>query len=1045
LPQFALSLLGPPRVCYNGVDVKLERNKGLALLAYLAVAGARPRRDELAALLWPDLDQAHARGSLRRVLWSLTTDLPGPWWTIERETIGLLAGPELDLDLTRFRGLLAEVRAHPHLAVIACPDCRVRLAEAVALNRGDFLAGFTLRGCPGFDEWQLVQTESLRSALAAALEVLAQALAAQGQLEAATTYALRWLALDPLHEPAHQQLMRLYTWSGQQSAALRQFDACVQLLEAELGVAPHELTVQLRQAIRDDKLPRPDRLSAHSAPVDIIPLPANTEGQPLRLPSVESDEPRHLAALDRIARGQFIGREIEWAQASAAWQRAAAGEGQVLLVSGEPGIGKSRLVRELALTASVAGARVLTGECAARGELPYAPFAQIVREILDGSPAGPKLPASVRADLLGLAGARLGRPARPSSHGLADPSFERQRLFESITTACQALTEASPVLLAIEDAHWADAGTLALLQHLASQAGRSRLLLVITYRDTEVELSEAHGLAHLLDELRRERRSQAIRLECLSREKSGRMLAALLAAPEVSQAFRDRLFDETEGNPLFMEEVCKTLIEQGQLNFSGGAWRREDMLAVVLPRTVRAAILGRVGRLPAPTQDALRVAAVLGRDFDFDLLQAAARQDEAVLRMALEQARQAQLIHDSGIGRQAEPARYRFAHALIPFALREALGRPRLQQLHRRAAQALERLRPDEVESLAAHYAAAGQPAEALAYSRQAATRAQSLYDDETALQHLQAALQLTEAGETRLALMEQMGDVLQQRDSNVEAARAYQAALALGVSLPAADRLTRVRLLRKLAEAVWITEYIILLRPFEPAADAALEEGLDLMAGQPAHPETVRLLIARSHSAWRGRVPPDWAAAERDTRQAVALAEQLDAPLELSAALESLATVFAAREMFRERADASLRRVALTDAPQFEASRERARALKEAGAALIDVGEYDQALRYLEESESLASRMHAGEVLVFGLHEQARCLFYLDRWDEVLMPARLQAYLPLQPTCVHQALMASVLALRGEHEAAAALRDESVAYMVRFAPPEVWSRGAHY
>jgi ATP/maltotriose-dependent transcriptional regulator MalT len=136
---------------------------------------------------------------------------------------------------------------------------------------------------------------------------------------------------------------------------------------------------------------------------------------------------------------------------------------------------------------------------------------------------------------------------------------------------------------------------------------------------------------------------------------------------------------------------------------------------------------------------------------------------------------------------------------------------------------------------------------------------------------------------------------------------------------------------------------------------------------------------------------------------------------------------------------------VALTAHPRFQASRERARALKEAGAALIDVGEYDQALAYLRESEALASRMHAGEVLVFGLHEQARCLFYLDRWDEVFMPAKFQDPHGPQPTCVHQALMASVHALRGEREAAAAMRDESVAFMVAIAGPEAWSRGAHY
>ena len=117
MPQFALSLLGPPRVRYDSADVKLERNKGLALLAYLAVTGEPVRRDELAALLWPELDQGHARGSLRRVLWDLNAKLPGPWWLVERETIGLLATPAFTLDVTRCANLLADVRAHAHAAL----------------------------------------------------------------------------------------------------------------------------------------------------------------------------------------------------------------------------------------------------------------------------------------------------------------------------------------------------------------------------------------------------------------------------------------------------------------------------------------------------------------------------------------------------------------------------------------------------------------------------------------------------------------------------------------------------------------------------------------------------------------------------------------------------------------------------------------------------------------------------------------------------------------------------------------------------------------
>jgi DNA-binding SARP family transcriptional activator len=1050
LPKLVLSLLGPPRVQYNNADVALERNKGLALLAYLAVSGESHRRDELAVLLWPELDEAHAHGGLRRALWELKGHLPGQWWDIQREAVGLLAGPGLALDVARFRQLLAVARAHKHATGSPCTDCCATLAKAVGLYRGDFLAGFSLRDCATYDEWQFGETEGLCRALAAALEQLAQAQAALGQFETAIAYALRWLVLDPLHESAHQHLMRLYAWSGQRPAALRQYDACVQVLETELGLAPHEQTVQLFQAIRDGRLAPPDMGVVRSDLAVIRPLTAPAVIQSPQRALDESAQPKHLAVLDRIGRGQFVGRELEWAQVSGAWQRATAGEGQVLLVSGEPGIGKTRLVSELVQAALRSRSGVLNGQCVTRGELPYAPFAHMAHEILGRLDDSHKLPDEVRAGLLNLAPRRSVSQARPASPSLPDPNIERLRLFDSFTNACRLLAEAAPLLLVIEDGHWADAGTLALLQHLARHIGESSILLLMTFRDSEVDLSETHGLADLLHELNRERQAQFIRLDRLDRRQSGRLLAALLDTSDVTETFRNRLFDETDGNPFYLEEVLKVLIEEGRLHFSDGVWKREDMRSVVLPPTVRAAILARMQRLPAATQEVLRVAAVLGQVFEFDLLKAASGQDQVLLRAALDRAMRAQLITASQ-AEMAAPVQYRFAHSLIPFTVRETLGGLRLQRLHRRAGRALEHVRPGDVEGLAFHYAAAGDQAKALDYACQAATRAENQYDYDTAVQHLQAALRLTTAGPARLALLEQLGDVLHLSDALADAVLAYQAALDITLSDLQDDRLTRVRLLRKLAEAVWITEYSMPVRPFEPAADAALAEGLRLMANQPPHPDTVRLLIARSHSAWRGRIPQDWAAAERDTHRAIALAEQLDAPLELSAVLESLATVFAARDLFPERAEIALRRVSLTRQPRFAFTRERSRALKEAGAALVDVGEYGQALGYLEESEKLASRMHAADDLIEGLSQQARCLFHLDRWDEVFMADKVRDLLerhkphPLEPTCFHQALMASVHALRGEHEPAAKLRDESVAYMVRHDAPEAWGRGHHY
>ncbi len=258
MPKLALSLLGAPLIEYNGTAVELDRHKSLALLAYLSITGERLRRDTLAALLWPDLDQRRARSGLRAGLWALSKALPGAWWEVEREALRLRLDPDLWLDVAQFQQQLAACRNHGHPADHVCSACLAPLAAAVELHRGEFLAGFTLRDCPAFDTWQFAVAEQLSRDLASALERLAQWHAGQSQFEPAVAHARRWLALDPLNEPAHRQLMRLYAWSEQRSAALRQYADCERLLEAELGVAPQAATRDLYQTIKDNRLPGPD-------------------------------------------------------------------------------------------------------------------------------------------------------------------------------------------------------------------------------------------------------------------------------------------------------------------------------------------------------------------------------------------------------------------------------------------------------------------------------------------------------------------------------------------------------------------------------------------------------------------------------------------------------------------------------------------------------------------------------------------------------------------------------------------------------------------
>ncbi|MEJ2735539.1 MAG: BTAD domain-containing putative transcriptional regulator [Anaerolineae bacterium] len=250
-----LCLLGPPRLERDGKPVELDTRKTVALVAYLAMTGQRPgeethTREALATLLWPEVEPQRARANLRRSLSVLKKGIGGECLVADRETIGTHPEAGIWLDVARFRRLLNAPRTHGHPESEICPECLEALAEAVELYRGDFLEGFSLRDSASFDDWQFFQTEGLRQELAAALERLVRGHSAQGTYEQAIPYGRRWVALDPLHEPAHRQLMQLYALAGQRAAALRQYTECARILEAELGLPPADETTTLYEQIR---------------------------------------------------------------------------------------------------------------------------------------------------------------------------------------------------------------------------------------------------------------------------------------------------------------------------------------------------------------------------------------------------------------------------------------------------------------------------------------------------------------------------------------------------------------------------------------------------------------------------------------------------------------------------------------------------------------------------------------------------------------------------------------------------------------------------
>jgi DNA-binding SARP family transcriptional activator len=244
-----LYLLGSPYLERDGAVVVLDRHKALALLAYLALAEGVKARDSLATLLWPDADQAHARGALRSTLAALRQVVGDDLLRCESDRMTLHRRDNLYVDVAHFYAVLAVADAHSHPHSERCDSCNAALTEATHLYRGDFMAGFSLHDAPEFDNWQTYRTETLRLELIGALERLAWLEAAREDYRAAIRHALRWLEQDPVCEAPHRALMLFYARSGNRSAALRQYQQCARILAEELDIEPEPETTALRDAV----------------------------------------------------------------------------------------------------------------------------------------------------------------------------------------------------------------------------------------------------------------------------------------------------------------------------------------------------------------------------------------------------------------------------------------------------------------------------------------------------------------------------------------------------------------------------------------------------------------------------------------------------------------------------------------------------------------------------------------------------------------------------------------------------------------------------
>jgi len=456
-----------------------------------------------------------------------------------------------------------------------------------------------------------------------------------------------------------------------------------------------------------------------------------------------------------VERTPFVGREAERAQLRRLLDQAVRGKGALVMIGGEPGVGKTRLAEELLPEARQRGVLAWTGHChEMEGAPPYVPFVEILET------AARVIPAAALRDALGDSAPEVAKllpalrrlfPDIPPPLELP-PEQERRYLFNCVLEFVQRAAQRQPLLLTLDDLHWGDDSTLLLLQHIAQQVSQMPLIILGTYRD--VELDVARPLARALEELVRQRLAHRIALRRLPQEGVAAMLRAL-SGQEPPATLVEAVYAETEGNPFFVEEVFEHLAEEGKLFDALGRWRADLRVGELdVPEGVRLVIGQRLERVCPECRGVLTTAAVIGRGFTFELLEALGEVQTDALLDALDEAERAHLIASASGGPEA---RFAFAHELIRQTLVSGLSLPRRQRLHLRVAEAMERVYSRSIEEHAADLAhhlyqagAAADPEKTVRYLALAGERALEAAAFEDALRLYESALSLQPTDDRR-------------------------------------------------------------------------------------------------------------------------------------------------------------------------------------------------------------------------------------------------------------------------------------------------------
>ena len=754
-----IQLCGRLSVEMDGVElVQSLRGKQVPLLlAYLVLNRDRPvGREELIGALWPETAPRSQDAAMRTLLSRL------------RSALGR--------DIVSGRDELALALPEPAWVDVEAAASEVWRAQR-ALDSGDARAAWALaqvplniasRGLlPGAQSaWLEPRRQELSDIRLQALEVIGRAGLSLGgtQLGSVERAARTLIDAEPYRESGYVLLMAALEAQGNVAQGMRVFEQLRSLLRDELGIAPSPEAISAHERLLN---PPPARQSAVTAAT-----------------AAEIEVPAELAA---AASGPLVGRRREMEKLEAWWQGGRANLERVMLLAGDPGVGKTRLLAETAVRAVATGAIVLAGRAPEETLVPYQPFLEALGHYVFRAPLEElRLVAREYGAELGRLIPELRRrvPELPPPDP-GDPESDRYRLFEAVAGLLAEISAAVPVLIVLDDLQWADRPTLLLLRHLARSPHNTRVSIMGAYRDVD-QWSEGFDAA--LAGLRRERLMVQLDVGGLG-EAEAMELVRLRVGGTPSLAFVQALYRETEGNPFFIEEIVRHLADSGVRSEDAGA---RDLERVGLPDDVRDVISRRLDRLAPGSIEWLRVAAVIGRDFDYGLLERVLGFDEDRFLAALEDALDAGLVMES----PGEPGRYSFAHALIRETLYGGMSSARRARIHRRVGVALEESHPTlpetQIGALALHFTRAADPEDAeraIRYGLQAGEQATAMLANEEAAAHYARALEVLdrsdpEALRRRCDLLLELGEAQVRSGERPLAWATFREAAALAAEL---------------------------------------------------------------------------------------------------------------------------------------------------------------------------------------------------------------------------------------------------------------------